>query len=283
MSMAFTRSADLLAGANEGETVQLWDLLGRPRLRSTFTSHVGDISSVAFNPARPTLAIAGLAGVELRDVGASAPPGYRILPGRRPAFPRVAFSPNGMFLVAVSGNGAIRVWGVGHTPRVLATRSADGSGIVSVAYSRRGVLATGMGDGSVKLWDVVGGKLRLTGTLPGDNAAIDSLAFSPGGRVLAAGDRAGNVRLWDPAQHVPEGNPLPLNGAGSVSSVSFNPDGNTLVAAYQDDSIRIWKGVTWVRYADLKRTVCRMVSNDVGKAAWEKLVPQLPYRRQCGE
>ncbi|NED92629.1 hypothetical protein G3I76_72820, partial [Streptomyces sp. SID11233] len=59
------------------------------------------------------------------------------------------------------------------------------------------ILATGDGDGVVRLWDTASG--AQLHALPGHTVLVYTTVFSPDGRTLATGDRSGTVRLWDVA------------------------------------------------------------------------------------
>jgi len=69
-------------------------------------------------------------------------------------------------------------------------------------------------------------------------AKVQSLAFSPDGKVLALGRHDGTIVLVDPATGKEQGR---LAGHTEiVKSLAFSPDGKTLVSGSQDKTIRLW-------------------------------------------
>jgi eukaryotic-like serine/threonine-protein kinase len=85
-------------------------------------------------------------------------------------------------------------------------------------------------------------------TLAGHDAPLQSVAFSPDGRLVAAGsgrwgeDRPGEVIVWEA---VTGHEVLTLRGhTRNVTSVAFSPDGRHLASAGLDPAVRVWDVTT---------------------------------------
>lgn len=125
-----------------------------------------------------------------------------------------------------------------------------GDRLPPIAFSPDGMmLATGHGDGSVRLWDLAsGGQVRELPAAAGGELA--GVAFSPDGRfVAAAGHGAGTVDLW----RVPTGEWLQtLEGGAGLSDVTFSGDGRLLAGGIARGDTRtalgqviVWDTETW--------------------------------------
>jgi WD40 repeat protein len=137
-----------------------------------------------------------------------------------------------------------------------------------VAFSKDGkTLATGSEDGSILLWDM--GTRKLRATLTGNTQNVESVAFSPDGKVLAAGGYGfdfgegnkqltkspyrGTAKLWDVRA---EKELATLEDECWVKALAFSPDGKVLAGGghwwpQPHGGVVIWDAATFKKIATL--------------------------------
>jgi len=148
----------------------------------------------------------------------------------------VAWSPDGLLVVAGYSSGALVLWEAA-TGAPIRAWSAHEAEVRCVAWSLDGrTLASGSDDKSVRMWRVSDGVFVLC--LQGHTSSVSSVAFSPDGLTLASGARDSSVRLW----RVSDGASLLClqEHRSSVYSVAFSPYGLTLASGSSDGSIELW-------------------------------------------
>jgi len=243
-SVAFSPDGKFLASGSSDNTVNVWEVGSWRKVTILKAFWNTSVWSVSFSPDGQFLASGSEYVVEVWRVGV-----WRevvILKGYQGPVFSVAFSPDGKFLAL--GSDKVEVWEVGGatwikvatippTSRMERTTLKGYQGLVfSVAFSPDGkFLASGSGDGTVKVWEV--GSWRAVTILKGHRGRVFSVAFSPDGKFLASGSDE-TVKVWEVGSWREVAT---LRGHVSwVNSLSFSPDGKFLVSGGSDGTIRLW-------------------------------------------
>jgi WD40 repeat protein/energy-coupling factor transporter ATP-binding protein EcfA2 len=105
---------------------------------------------------------------------------------------QIVFSTDGNAILTMAGDRRARLWNV-HTG-TLSTTFLGQSEIAAAAFSRNGLLATAE-KGAIRLWEPA--TSRLLALLQADQGSVQSISFSPDGRLLLSFGDDGPARVWD--------------------------------------------------------------------------------------
>jgi WD40 repeat protein len=139
------------------------------------------------------------------------------------------------------------------------------------------MLAAGCSSNKVWLWDLADPVRPAQLAQPGPADNVQSVAFSPDGRILAAG--SDKVWLWnlaEPGHPARLGEPLP-GPADGVESVAFSPDGKILAAGGPDGTVQLWN----LDIDNAIQRICASTSNTLTPGRWNQYVTELPYDPPC--
>ena len=241
-SLALSVDGTTLASNGAEEGIHLWNVATRT-LKNTLEQYPW-VDSVAFSPDGTLAAASFDVTVLLWDTAT----GTILKDLQNSSILSLAYSRDGSMLAGGEGWGTrVNLWDAA-TGNLRYTLEGHTGWVDSVAFSPDGrTLASGsggsqgVGDNTVRLWDVASGTLLNILEHP---RGVNSVAFSPDGRTLASGSRDRTVRLWN----VLTGRQInTLRGHNSsVQSVAFSPDGSTIASGSSDRTVRLWNASTGV-------------------------------------
>ena len=154
---------------------------------------------------------------------------------------------------------SIRLWGPTDRREEILPDSARPANCLAISPDGL-TIASGGGDGFVRLTDVRQGRERLAWKFdprPINYGGISMLAFSPDGRTLAASG-VGPIRIYDPGSGEERGRIDPT--AGGHSNLSFSPDGRRLASATWSGLLQLWDTGTGAELRRLTPTTTRIVA-----------------------
>jgi WD40 repeat protein len=252
-AVAYAPDGSFLATAGDDGLVRLWDpVVGRDP--SSLLPHGRPLRGVsrnlAFSPDGKSLAV-GANGISVWDLATRT----EILNEQSGFGHSVAFTPDGRWLVScawfagpMESTVACYDIATGQRRTPFGNHPSSGEGVTCSARANLLALAFceyafGRHRNFVCLWNFA--NMQEQPQLDNGRGAanrIQSLAFSPGGRLLAVA--AGpDVVIWDVTNHSQHGR---LGGhVKQVNSVCFSPDGNQLLTGSNDGTVRLWDAATF--------------------------------------
>lgn len=149
----------------------------------------------------------------------------------------LAVSRDGRTLVAGDQSGLVSWWSLADGGKHIRTLQFDTTAW-GLDFSKDGsVLAIGLDDHSVRLFDVATGEQPFA-TLVGHSNSIHRIAFSDDGNTLLTSSSDGSVGIWDTADLGLRAH-SPVN---AIAAVAQSRDGSTIAAATADGTVHLWGG-----------------------------------------
>ncbi|QRV96504.1 hypothetical protein RhiJN_24522 [Ceratobasidium sp. AG-Ba] len=244
-SVAFSQTGDRVVSASQNGTIRIWDATPNPsnisRMQSPDHSeklYRPDITSVMISPDdRCVVSVSRDGTVNIWDIDTGLAMGESV-PGYSADQHCIVSLHDDSYIVANPRDTTAYLWDA-RTGRLIHEPLQHLHKVVAIALSLNGrLLATGLDNGEVLIWDVKAGQI-ITNLLVNHSGAVTCLNFSPDSLRIASGSVDKALCIWS----IETGAIFlgPLEGhPGTIRMVSYSPDGSRIAYCFDLGPIRIW-------------------------------------------
>lgn len=232
LALAWQRAGPLFASSGQDGMVLLWD--ARTLVPQTVHEGAAWCNRLAFADHGRLLAVASGRTLLIFDASGAL---LHSLGGHPGVIDALAWRPKGSE-IAAAGNGGARIHRL--EPNLSSRDYPAAGACLSAAWNADGrLLAAGMQDGAVQLWNVATGQHSQ---LPGQGWKVTAAAWSGNGRYLvtAAGEQ---LNAWDfNVRGGARAESMPLRAHSErLSALAFRPGTSILVSAARDRRLLLWR------------------------------------------
>ena len=244
--LSFSPDGAILASASNDGSVRFWDVDGGNLIR-TIDPLIDRVYNVEFSPDGNLIAIGGNnCFIELRQINSGV---FRRSLPQPQCVERsqgmvwswgIDFTSDGEEIITGDGRpccgGSIQRWEVGkYVPPTLLEGYQLKVSDLDISPDDSNLTIAFLGSSVFWLMDAENGSLLETFT--GHTYRVNSVVFSPDGRLIASGSRDKTIGLWNlDGTHIYS---LETH-ADAINSIAFSPNGSVLASASDDKTIIVW-------------------------------------------
>lgn len=239
--VAISPDGSKVAAATWSGPIVVWEVSAEDR-RSLLPGHRYSANCVVYSPSGQDLISSGNDGrIKVWNAAAAKKRPRLSVNAHSEVVETVAVSPNGRYVAWGGGidGRSLGVWVLDLRSKTeVPVAACHRDDVAAVAFSPCSkFVASGSWDNSVKLFDLSSQEERMTLTPP-QNTTINSVSFSPDGRLLAAGGHGGFLDLW----RIPEGRLIRSWPAHHeiLWCVLFSPTGEYVASCGYEGAVRLW-------------------------------------------
>lgn len=237
-AIAFNPNGKQLVSVSMDAYTKLWDLDSGKEIFTVRGDRMGgSLESVAFSPDGKIIAVGACGVIQLLDARSGS---VLVLlnKGIQTDVRSIAFHPQRRIFASANQSFGVPIWDIESGMRLafLDEGLRDGFATYDAAFSPDGAILAAADSRSIKLWDIQSQKMLLK--WQAHSPSIESIVFSPDGKLLATAGWDKVIKLWD----IQTGKLVrSMTGhRGYILSLSFCPDGKTLASGSNDFTVRLW-------------------------------------------
>ncbi len=236
--LSFGQGGKILASAGKN-AINLWDAeLGQVSLSIPLLNSSSAIVKLAYSPDGKRVAVVNQNNdIFLWNLEPSAPRSIQL--GQGVNAEALEFSPDGKFLVGITGDQASSLWLWNAETGRLRSQLAPNMLVSDIAFSSDSKLLAFAGQsGRLYFWDANSGVVTRTIET---NEEVTSLAFSPDSKILASGSKGNDpkIKFWNTQTGSLEFS-RQTEGGVAVTGLFFDNNGSHLASVGKDNQIGIW-------------------------------------------
>jgi WD40 repeat protein len=243
-ALQFSCNGSLLATGSLDGLVRIWNA-SNGSMQGWPLRHFGDVTSVSFSHDDRMLASASGGGfVRIWSVVQPAVEAARIFSHSSRVYSLALSRGTGQLMVTGAGDGSVQLWDSDSGSAIHEAWRYTGEMSCVAISPEEDVVACGpcgAGRNRIEFRDTATGRV-LGDQLP-IRGAVQSLAYSPDGKMLATGSANGTLQIWDTVGDRRRGRIVRYSEEPSIlpiASLAFSPDQKLLAFGSEDRTVRLW-------------------------------------------